>query len=578
MFTQVYPGSTGNGGDLTIKTQKLFVQDGARVSAGTFGAGNSGKLNVTAETIELIGTTPNGQFPSGLFAQAEQYSAEQYSTGNAGDLTINTQKLFVRDGAWVSASTFGRGKGGNLNVTAETIELIGTSLNGQLLSSLFAQAAQGLTGNAGDLTIKTQKLFVRDGAQVGASTFGAGNSGNLNVTAETIELIGTSANGQFRSGLFAQANPGSRGNAGDLTINTQKLFVRDGAKVSASTFGAGNSGKLNVTAETIELIGTTPNGQLPSGLFAQAEQYSTGNAGDLTINTQKLFVRDGAGVFVRSLGTGNAGNLKVTARFIKLDNQGSLTASTSSGDGGNITLSVQDYLFMRRNSNISASGGNNGGNIFINNNPGYRGFVIATPVQNSDITANASTGQGGKVIINSYGIFGFVPRSREDSELRSNGFDPSKLPTNDITAISQQSPTLSGTVEINTLDVDPSQGLLELPDNPTDPSSQIAQNPCQQGAGSSFIITGRGGLPSSPNDGFSSDNVRIDLVNPSTSSSSSQNSTINQPTTQPTAKKIIPAQGWIFNDKGEVVLTAYDPTTTTAQRTSKPTAACPAPF
>ncbi|TBR57764.1 hypothetical protein B4U84_17495 [Westiellopsis prolifica IICB1] len=564
LFARSNSGSTGNAGDLTIKTQKLFVRDGAQVSASTFGAGNGGNLTVTAETVELIGSRANGQFPSGLFAQADSDSKV-----NAGNLTIKTQKLFVRNGAQVSASTFGAGNGGNLTVTAETVELIGSSAD-QFSSGLFAQANPGSTGDAGDLTINTQNLFVRDGAQVSAGTLGAGKGGNLTVTAETVELIGSRANGQFPSGLFTRSNSGSKANAGDLTINTQNLFVRDGAQVSASTFGAGNGGNLTVTADTVELIGST------SGLFAQANRGSTGNAGDLTINTQQLFVRDGAGVFVRSLGTGNAGNLQVNARSIKLDNQGTLTASTSSGDGGNITLNVRDYLFMRRNSNITASGGNDGGNIFINNDPGYRGFVIATPMQNSDITANASTGQGGKVIINSYGIFGFVPRSREDSELSSNGFDPSKLPTNDITAISQQSPTLSGTVEINTLDVDPSQGLLELQANLTDPSSQIAQNPCQKGFGSSFIITGRGGLPSSPNDSLSNDNVRVGLVNPSTSTSSSQSSTINQPKTQSAAKQIIPAQGWIFNDKGEVVLTAYDPTTTNPQRTSQPTAACPA--
>ncbi|TFI54425.1 filamentous hemagglutinin N-terminal domain-containing protein [Mastigocladus laminosus UU774] len=544
IFTDVLSGTIGDGSNIEIVAGSVSLSDGSQLRASNQGQGSAGDITVNAhDSVFLDGGTLRATFSG--------------TSGKAGNINVKTGSLFVRNGGQVSASTFSTGNGGNLTITADTVELTGST------TGLFAQANRGSTGNAGDLTINTQQLFVRDGARISASTFSTGNGGNLTITADTVELIGS-------SGLFAQADRGSTGNAQNLTINAQKLFVRDRAKVSAGTFGTGNGGNLTVTANTVELTGST------SGLFAQADRGSTGNAGDLTINTQHLFVSDGAGVFVRSLGTGNAGNLKVNARSIKLDNQGRLTASTSSGDGGNITLNVRDYLFMRRNSNITASGGNDGGNIFINNDPGYRGFVIATPMQNSDITANASTGQGGKVIINSYGIFGFVPRSREDSELSSNDFDPSKLPTNDITAISQQSPTLSGTVEINTLDVDPSQGLLELQANLTDPSSQIAQNPCQKGFGSSFIITGRGGLPSSPNDSLSNDNVRVGLVNPSTSSSSSQSSTINQPITQSTGKQIIPAQGWIFNDKGEVVLTAYDPTTTNPQRTSQPTAACPA--
>ncbi|MDF5732165.1 MAG: hypothetical protein PUP92_30215 [Rhizonema sp. PD38] len=41
--------------------------------------------------------------------------------------------------------------------------------------------------------------------------------------------------------------------------------------------------------------------------------------------------------------------------------------------------------------------------------------------------------------------------------------DPQQLPTNDITAISLTSPTLSGQVNILIPDVDPNRGLVTLP-------------------------------------------------------------------------------------------------------------------
>lgn len=156
-------------------------------------------------------------------------------------------------------------------------------------------------------------------------------------------------------------------------------------------------------------------------------------------------------------------------------------------------------------------------------------------------------------------------------------FRDQPTPESDITATGA-SPEFGGTVQIDTADVDPSQGLVELPENLADASDQIAQNPCQKGSGSEFIVTGRGGLPSSPNDNFSSDNVRVDLVNPAaTSSSNSQAAINNQSVTHTNAKSITPAQGWVFNNKGEVVLTAYDPTTTsTPERSSQANAACPA--
>lgn len=58
---------------------------------------------------------------------------------------------------------------------------------------------------------------------------------------------------------------------------------------------------------------------------------------------------------------------------------------------------------------------------------------------------------------------------------------------------------LNGTVEIIRPDYDPASGLIKLPVNIVDRSGQIAQR-CPANHGNKFIITGRGGLPISPED------------------------------------------------------------------------------
>ncbi len=71
--------------------------------------------------------------------------------------------------------------------------------------------------------------------------------------------------------------------------------------------------------------------------------------------------------------------------------------------------------------------------------------------------------------------------------------------TNDITATGRTR-ELSGNVQINTPDVDPTSGLVELPINLVDASSQI-DNACTPGTRqfqNTFVATGRGGLPISP--------------------------------------------------------------------------------
>jgi len=121
------------------------------------------------------------------------------------------------------------------------------------------------------LTVNTSMLLVQDGAGVSVSTFGEGDSGNLTVDASgSVQVIGTTADSQFFSGLLAQAASGSSGNAGDLTINTGSLLVQDGAQVSTSTFGAGKGGNLTVNAsQSVQLIGELA-GQFGSGLISQA--------------------------------------------------------------------------------------------------------------------------------------------------------------------------------------------------------------------------------------------------------------------------------------------------------------------
>jgi large exoprotein involved in heme utilization and adhesion len=655
LFTNANRGATGSAGSLAITTKTLLLQDGAQVTTMTSGAGNGGNLTVNADTVELTGVSGDVQppssvlsffgnsyvAPSGFYVVRSGLSTRSNfgATGNAGDLTINTRELLIRDRAFVRASN--QGKGGNLTVNAtDRVQLIGASPNGQWGTSFLAISSRNGTEAAGNLTINTRELLIQDGASVGASNSDTGKGGNLIVNAtDRMQLSGIgffssslSTNSDFilskdadagdiiintrelllqdggritantwnggkggdltvnatdrvqlsgidgrlsSGGLFT--NSRSRGDAGNLTINTRELFVRDGAQVGAGTTGTGKAGNLTVNAtDRVELSGSGSAGygsyrrRFFSNLSVQANPefvpMATAMAGNLTINTRELLIRDGTGVFVGNQGTGNAGNLEVNARSIRLDNQGQINAQSASGNGGNIILRVGDLLLLRRESQISATAGTaqqpgNGGNITIN---APDGFIVANRGENSDITANAFSGSGGKVKIQATGIFGIAPLSRQELErLSPNNLDPSKLQTNDITAISQTNPSLSGIVQLITPDVDVNRGLVELPTNLVDISQQIDTgcNPGSKQRRSSFVITGRGGLPPNPSDMLTPDTVLVDLI---TLNPNSDNRSTPSVTTKPTTnapERIVEATGWVINEKGEVILTADASTT-----------------
>ncbi len=543
LSSQAFPDSSGNAGNLMINTHHLLIQGKAFVSAGTYGTGNGGSLNVKADSVQVIGKSADGLSGGGLSTKAESSSS-----GNAGNLTINTRELLIQDGGYVSASTKNVGNAGNLTVNAaESVKVIGKSADNSDASSLSSQAESSSLGNAGNLMINTHQLLIQGGAFVGTGTFGTtGNGGSLTVNAGSIKVIGTSADGRSASGLSTQPQSGSIGVGGNLTINTRELLLQYGGFVSSGTYSAGKGGDLTVNAtDSVRVIGTSADRMKQSSLLAEAKPDSSGTAGNLTIHTGELLVSDGAGVFVRSLGKGNAGNLTVNARSIRLDNNATLNAETQSintdtnKQQATITLVGVKDLILRRGSNIIANAqGENviGGNINIDTD-------ILAAVENSYIRANSTDFRGGKVLINAKGIF--------------------LSPNSTITAFGAN-PQLNGIVKTNTPGIDPTRGLVQLPTNLVDASSQIdtSCNPGSKQRASSFTITGRGGLPPNPRaEPLTSDAVQVDWVTLKPSTRNHNSLTVTKKPT-PTPEPIVQATGWTRNAKGEVVLTVDASTVT----------------
>ena len=519
---------TGNAGDLTITTGQLLL-DGGSINTDTFSAGKGGDLNITAsESIKIISGS-NVPAPGGLFSSSGGIqispTGEEFiftPTGDAGDLTIKTGQLLV-DRSWISTTTYGAGKGGNLNITAsESIKFIAES-NALGVSGVLSTASGGgliaipsgeevilrPTGDGGDLNIQTGQLLV-DGGQIVTATAGAGKGGDLNITAsESIEIIGTPPNDKGRPGL----------------VTSSGLLERE----------------TDIT-----------------------DTKATGDAGDLNITTNLLRIKEGGVVAVGSRGQGNAGDLNIDANSIRLDNDALIAADTQSvtkdpnNPQANINIRSQD-LILRRGSNITANArGENviGGNINIDTG-------VLAGFENSNIKADSIDSRGGNILIDAEGVFNMQFRD-EDSLL-----------TSDITATGANN-ELGGNVEIDTTQSDPTRGLGEVEADTVDSSTQIS-DPCVPGGrgfGNSFVSIGRGGLPMTPMEplqetGTISTWVRLKPQSASTTNRNTTNrKTSSQPTTAaktPKAEKqtevekptqIVEANGWIVNTQGNIEFVA----------------------
>ncbi|BAZ53994.1 filamentous hemagglutinin outer membrane protein [Nostoc sp. NIES-4103] len=558
----------GKAGSISIDTPKLTLQQDAEISTSTTGSGKAGDITLNTDILNLVSGGKVLAFTSG--------------SGDGGTITVNASKevnfgIGVPDFASIlSVETSGAGKAGDIFVTTSTLNLsntaqitataTATATNSSGRGSITLNASQmnlaGIVGvfaetqgqsPAGTLTLQpdnnkpTLNIALAPLAKISASTSFRGNGGDLLVSApQAINISG--------QGKLAVETTGT-GNAGNIEITTQKLTLSDGVQISASTNSSGKAGNiiLNV-GENITLAGTG------TGLFASTSENSTGKSGNIIIDPRIMTIRDGAKIAVDSQGENIGGDIELTAGFLTLD-QGTISAQTRSNTGGNITLNLQDLLLLRNGSQITATAGNqefggDGGNITINSP-----FIVAVPGENSDITANAFRGSGGKIAINATGIYGIALLSREDLQRLSPDLDPSQVPTSDITAISQTNPTLSGTIQLNTPDIDLNSGLVELPTIPVD--AEVAQSCHSPGyAQTKFVITGRGGLPSNPEGILTSDAILIDWVSVE---ASNNNHSLPPVTIKPTTSNpepIVEATGAVLDASGQIVLTANSSTVT----------------
>jgi len=559
----------GNAGNITIDTGKLLIENGTALTSTTLGAGNAGNISIRAGILDLVASGINSGTLLG-------------STGRGGNITFEGERLTVRDNSAFISITRARGSSGNINIKAsESVEVLQTPA-GSPVATLIGSSAAGVNGQAGDINIDTKRLIISEGGGIGLSSgtivgnqplnTTGGRGGNLTVRAsESVTIEGISevlGNGSRNpSFIYADANAANRG--GNMNISTPVLTLRGGGVISTSSLGKGDAGSITIDANRVEVIGNGGQGEFNSqiqtsvGISSRIRNpNATANGGSLNLNVGQLILRNGGTLNLQALGSARAGNINVKADSISLDNQSSIDGRTASGAGANINLEARD-IQLRRESRITTDASiSAGGNINIKSD-----ILVTLPKENSDITANARSAQGGGVNINVPNVFGFTAVTREqvrgtlrltDAQFGALEVSPTSLvPSSDIAAISQSSgPALQGTVTFSSSGVKPAQGLVELPQNVVNPAALIAANPCIQGAENEFTVTGRGGLPPSPNNVLGSPEERLPWVEPAVGGSQQVESPLASREIR--ATEIIPAQGWVMDDRKQVTLVVYN--------------------
>ncbi len=579
--------STSKGGNIIITTNSLSLIDGGNLDSSTEGIGDAGNISVTATESVFISGIDGNRRSSGIFS-----STQESATGKAGSIELQVPEGFLRisDGGVIDAQTRGNGKEGSITINVETLELL---TGGQIITTTFESgdagninitaseeilvsgfdsgfserlefaedrlaagkterisnlitndsASSGIfartqsTGNAGEIEITTPNLTIENSAQITAATEGGGDGGEIQLGIDDTLLIEG-----IDSGIFSTAESNSTGNTGNITIDSQQLNILSNGAISVDSESNGIGGNIEINANNITLDEGNISSETRNSDTANttAESNSTGETGNITINSQQLTILSNGAISVDSESSNIGGEIEINADNITLD-EGKISSETLSSDAGDITLNIANLLLLQNESSISTNAGEDqdvgtggGGNITIN-----APLIVAFPDANSDISANASIGDGGRVEITADGIFGIEFRAQSST-------------FSDITASSEQGN--AGIVELNTPDTNPAETLTALPTNLVDASRLIVRScPTDEEELGRFVVTGRGGLPANPREKLSDEILIDEWISLWESQANRENVNVAPAASN---QQIIEARGWRVAANGKIRLTA----------------------
>ena len=198
---------SGPAGDIRIEAAAIELDDGALIDSSAFGIGDGGGIVMrVGRSVSFSGYNGNGT-GSGVIARSDS------PTAAAGDVRIEPMtaggviSVDFRDGGWIGNTADGAGPGGNVTVDAGNgkIDFSGADADGYA-SRIYTTALDD--GDAGNIVLKAGDIRFSDGAGVTASTEGRGDAGQIEVTANRLELSGGNPYGEnkdgFGSGIYAR--------------------------------------------------------------------------------------------------------------------------------------------------------------------------------------------------------------------------------------------------------------------------------------------------------------------------------------------------------------------------------------
>ncbi|AFY80739.1 filamentous hemagglutinin N-terminal domain-containing protein [Oscillatoria acuminata] len=208
-------------------------------------------------------------------------------------------------------------------------------------------------------------------SQIVAVTPGTFDSGNIAINArESLSLSGVDSIFPFSSWIVNQVAQNATGNSGSVIVNAPVTNLTDGSRIQTLSSGAGNAGNVTVNAEKLAIAGfAIPFTGIPDirevdrktlldrNLNSRigSENFASGSGGEITVNATEINLIDGGQInsLAGSTSTGNGATVTVSANSITGDNavaynplvsSGIFSYLVGAGQGGNVNISAVEIM------------------------------------------------------------------------------------------------------------------------------------------------------------------------------------------------------------------------------------------
>jgi hypothetical protein len=503
-------GERGDAGAVqVIARQGLTLRAGGSLAVMSLGQGRPGSIAVQAGTLLIDGT--------GASDTVTGIGGDAIVDGAAGPVSVQAQRIDIREGGKISSGTLSNQDGGSVQVLADSLRIDGGS--GLSLTGIMSDSTVG-RGNAGSVSVRARQIEMLADGQISSAAIdingsldGPARGGQVSVHADTLAMAS-------RSGIYSLA--GTAGGAGNVDITvTGALSLTGGAGIVANTGGVGPAGTVTVRSGSLSLSGSDVAANLRSRIGSRATEGSGGQPGtvDITVSGATTLA-DGAALNVANnarvadaaalrpsrltlrSGTLAMTDAEITAAATVNANAGALVVSTGGdlklvrsvvstsavdGDGGSVSVTAGGTATLRDariTTSVEGQRNGNGGDISLT--------AAALVMQSGMVQANteAPLARGGRITVATGVLLPDGSRVAVGGN-RIEDFSPGVPGRNVIQAAAPDG--VGGTLAVTLPQLDLAASLVYLI-TPRIGSTGLQRNLCEADGDSRLVLQGRGGL------------------------------------------------------------------------------------